>query len=60
MMSLDWIVTTLNRPVSSLASGPPMPTTATGRYDTSSPLGRINYVQSLKAKDALARLQSVE
>ncbi|QOT19231.1 hypothetical protein [Paenarthrobacter sp. YJN-5] len=53
LMSPGWIVTTLNKTVSSLASAPAsalaMPTTATGMYDTSNPLGCNNYVQSLKA-----------
>ena len=45
-----WIATTWNRTVLSLASAPVMPTTATatGKYDTSSPLGCNNYVQSPK------------
>jgi hypothetical protein len=45
-----WIAPTWNRPVSSLASAPVMPTTATatGKYETSSPLGCNNYVQSPK------------
>jgi hypothetical protein len=43
-----WIVTTWNRPVSSLVSAPPMPTTATGPYDTSNPLSCNKHVHSPK------------
>ncbi|MBG0738675.1 hypothetical protein IV500_04470 [Paeniglutamicibacter antarcticus] len=53
LMSPGWIVTTLNKTVSSLASAPAaalaMPTTPTGIYDTANPLGCSNYIQSLKA-----------
>jgi hypothetical protein len=53
LMSPGWVVTTLNKTVSSLASAPAaalaMPTTKTGLYDTTNPLGCNNYVQSLKA-----------
>lgn len=52
LMSPGWIVTTLNKTVSSLASAPAsalaMPETATGVYDTSNPLWCGNYVTSLK------------
>ncbi|WP_224167366.1 hypothetical protein [Arthrobacter sp. StoSoilA2] len=48
VMSLGWIVTTWNRPVSSLASAPAMPTSATGVYVTSNPLGCNDQVQSPK------------
>lgn len=43
-----WIATTWNRPVSSLASAPVMPTTATGVYHTSNPLGCNKHVQPPK------------
>ncbi|WP_354177136.1 hypothetical protein, partial [Arthrobacter nitrophenolicus] len=43
-----WIVTTWNRPVSSLAFAPAMPTTATGMCDTSSPPGCNKHVRSPK------------
>ncbi|ACL42374.1 hypothetical protein Achl_4423 (plasmid) [Pseudarthrobacter chlorophenolicus A6] len=53
LMSPGWIVTTLNKTVSSLASAPAsalaMPTTQTGIYDTTDPLSCANYIQSLKA-----------
>ncbi|GAA4033895.1 hypothetical protein GCM10023063_17200 [Arthrobacter methylotrophus] len=53
LMSPGWVVTTLNKTVSSLASAPAaalaMPTTKTGLYDTTNPLGCNNYIQSLKA-----------
>jgi hypothetical protein len=43
-----WIVTTWNRPESSLASAPAMPTTATGMFDTRNPHGCNKHVQSPK------------
>jgi hypothetical protein len=53
LMSPGWIVTTLNKTVSSLASAPAaalaMPTTAAGAYDLSNPLSCANYITSLKS-----------
>lgn len=52
LMSPGWIVTTLNKTVSSLASAPAaalaMPETETGAYDSTNPLSCANYVTSLK------------
>lgn len=53
VMSPGWIVTTLNKTVSSLASAPAaalaMPETETGTYDTTNPLWCGNYITSLKS-----------
>ena len=53
VMSPGWIVTTLNKTVSSLASAPAaalaMPETETGSYNTSNPLWCGNYITSLKS-----------
>lgn len=46
LMSLGRIVTTWNRPGSSLVSAPAMPMTATGIFDTSNPDGCNKHVQS--------------
>lgn len=52
IMSPGWIVTTLNKTVSSLASAPAaalaMPKTSTGDYDPTNPLWCGNYIASLK------------
>ena len=44
VMSPGWIVTTWDRPVSSLAFALAMPTTATGMCDTSNPPGCDKHV----------------
>ncbi|MET4144036.1 hypothetical protein [Arthrobacter sp. UYCo732] len=53
LMSPGWIVTTLNKTVSSLASAPAaalaMPSTSNGTYDQSNPLWCGNYITSLKS-----------